>query len=125
MASSALQSKPCGRDAIEFVASFDDKYQLAALVKAAALGQRSPEDIAKAFQNSRYTSSRFIAAGLSALAALSGTRSIAPSMPGKGGIFAVRVGGEVVAARSKGHFPGATEIVKAAAAAVKAGSHHS
>jgi hypothetical protein len=53
VASSALQSKPCGHDAIEFVASFDDKYQLAALFKAAALGQRSPEDIAKAFQNSK------------------------------------------------------------------------
>lgn len=51
MASSARQ---CRRDAIAFVASFDDRVQLAALFKAAALGRRSPEDIAKAFRNSRY-----------------------------------------------------------------------
>jgi len=55
VASSALESRPCGCDAIEFVASFDDKHQLAALFKVAALGQRSPDDIVKAFRNSRYT----------------------------------------------------------------------
>lgn len=41
-------------------------------------------------------------------------------VPGKGGIFEVRVGDEVVAKRSAGHFPGEAEIVKAVAAAVKA-----
>jgi|GEM_PF-410887 len=40
---------------VEFVTSFDDKRQLAALFEAAALGQRSPEEIVKAFENSRYT----------------------------------------------------------------------
>ena len=54
MVSPAVQSEPSGHDVVEFVAFFDDKSQLAALFKAAALGQRSPEDIAKAFRNSRY-----------------------------------------------------------------------
>jgi len=44
---------------------------------------------------------------------------------GKGGIFEVRVGDEVAARRSKGHFPDATEIVEAVSAAVKAGSRRS
>jgi len=39
---------------IEFVPVFDDKYQLAALYKAAELGRRSPDEIVMAFQNSRY-----------------------------------------------------------------------
>jgi N-acetylglutamate synthase-like GNAT family acetyltransferase len=39
---------------IELISSFDDKHQLAALFKAAALGERSPEDIVKAFHNSKY-----------------------------------------------------------------------
>jgi N-acetylglutamate synthase-like GNAT family acetyltransferase len=39
---------------IRFVSTFDDKDQLADLFKAAALGQRSPEEIATAFRNSRY-----------------------------------------------------------------------
>jgi selenoprotein W-related protein len=41
-------------------------------------------------------------------------------VPGKGGIFEVRVAAKVVAKRSMGHFPDAQEIVKAVAAAVKA-----
>jgi hypothetical protein len=40
-------------DDIELVSSFDDKHQLAALFKAAALGRRSPEEIVEAFRNSR------------------------------------------------------------------------
>jgi selenoprotein W-related protein len=43
-------------------------------------------------------------------------------VPGKGGIFEVRVGDEVVAKRSKSHFPDVMEIVEAVSAAVKAGS---
>jgi selenoprotein W-related protein len=43
------------------------------------------------------------------------------SVPGKGGIFEIRVGDEVVVARSQGHFPDAAEIVEAVAAAMKAG----
>ncbi len=42
-------------------------------------------------------------------------------VPGKGGIFEVRVGDEVVARRSKGHFPDATEIVRTVSAAMRAG----
>lgn len=41
-------------------------------------------------------------------------------VPGKGGIFEVRVSDKVVARRVKGHFPNASEIVKAVAAALKA-----
>ncbi len=40
-------------------------------------------------------------------------------VPGKGGIFEVRVDDKVVAKRSMGHFPEETEIVRAVAAAVK------
>ncbi len=40
-------------------------------------------------------------------------------VPGKGGIFEVRVDDKVVAKRSTGHFPDETEIVRAVAAAVK------
>ena len=38
-------------------------------------------------------------------------------VPGKGGIFEVRLGDKVVARRAKGHFPDAAEIVAAVAAA--------
>ena len=38
-------------------------------------------------------------------------------VPGKGGIFQIRLGDRIVASRSKGHFPGADEIVAAVAAA--------
>ncbi|MBR1161048.1 Rdx family protein [Bradyrhizobium elkanii] len=38
-------------------------------------------------------------------------------IPGKGGIFEVKLGDEVVARRAKGHFPDAAEIVAAVAAA--------
>ncbi len=38
-------------------------------------------------------------------------------VPGKGGIFHVKLGDRIVASRSKGHFPGADEIVAAVAAA--------
>ncbi|WP_416799047.1 SelT/SelW/SelH family protein [Ciceribacter azotifigens] len=38
---------------------------------------------------------------------------------GKGGIFEVRVNGEVVAKRIKGHFPDAAEIVASVSAALK------
>lgn len=37
-------------------------------------------------------------------------------VPGKGGIFEVRVDGDVVAKRVKGHFPDADQIVAAAGA---------
>jgi N-acetylglutamate synthase-like GNAT family acetyltransferase len=40
---------------IDFVSSFDDKGELAALYRAAQLGQRSREEIQSAFRNSRYT----------------------------------------------------------------------
>ncbi|WP_407158385.1 SelT/SelW/SelH family protein [Bradyrhizobium sp. STM 3557] len=40
-------------------------------------------------------------------------------VPGKGGIFQIRVGDKVVASRSKGHFPDEDEIL----AAVKAARH--
>jgi selenoprotein W-related protein len=40
-------------------------------------------------------------------------------VPGKGGIFEVQVGDEVVAKRRKGHFPDSAEIVAAVAAALK------
>ena len=40
--------------ALEFVSSFDDSDQLAALYKGAALGRRSPEKIVEAFRNSKY-----------------------------------------------------------------------
>lgn len=40
-------------------------------------------------------------------------------LPGKGGIFEVRVGNKVVAKRSKGHFPDTAEIVSAVSAALK------
>ncbi|HXF88474.1 MAG TPA: GNAT family N-acetyltransferase [Xanthobacteraceae bacterium] len=39
---------------IEFSSDFDDNAQLAALYRAAELGRRSPEEIVKAFRNSRY-----------------------------------------------------------------------
>lgn len=38
-------------------------------------------------------------------------------IPGKGGIFEVRLGDQVVARRVKGHFPDAAEIVAAVTAA--------
>jgi selenoprotein W-related protein len=38
-------------------------------------------------------------------------------VPGTGGVFEVRVGDEIVAKRSKGHFPDAAEIVAAVTAA--------
>ncbi|MBY6242922.1 SelT/SelW/SelH family protein [Methylosinus sp. Sm6] len=38
---------------------------------------------------------------------------------GKGGIFEVRVNGEVVAKRIKGHFPDTSEIVGSVSAALK------
>lgn len=41
-------------------------------------------------------------------------------VPGKGGIFEVRVGDKVVAKRVQGHFPGTAEIVEAVAAVTKA-----
>jgi len=40
-------------------------------------------------------------------------------VPGKGGIFEVRVGDKVVAKRVQGHFPDTAEIVAAVAAAAK------
>jgi selenoprotein W-related protein len=45
-------------------------------------------------------------------------------VPGKGGIFEVRVDGEIVARRVKGHFPETTEIVKTVSAVVTGGSRH-
>lgn len=39
-------------------------------------------------------------------------------VPGKGGIFEVRVDGDVVAKRMKGHFPDADQIVAAVGAAL-------
>jgi selenoprotein W-related protein len=38
-------------------------------------------------------------------------------VPGKGGIFQVKLGETIVASRSKGHFPGTDEIVAAVRAA--------
>ena len=38
-------------------------------------------------------------------------------VPGKGGIFQVKLGDRIVASRSKGHFPGPDEIVAAVSAA--------
>jgi selenoprotein W-related protein len=38
-------------------------------------------------------------------------------VPGKGGIFEVKLDGKVIASRVKGHFPDAAEIVAAVAAA--------
>ena len=38
-------------------------------------------------------------------------------MPGKGGVFQVKLGERIVATRSKGYFPGSDEIVAAVAAA--------
>jgi selenoprotein W-related protein len=46
---------------------------------------------------------------------------IATLVPGKGGIFEVRVGDAIVAKRLKGHFPDVAEIVGAVSAAMKAG----
>jgi selenoprotein W-related protein len=40
-------------------------------------------------------------------------------VPGTGGIFEVKVGEVTVARRAKGHFPDASEVVAAVAAAVK------
>jgi selenoprotein W-related protein len=37
-------------------------------------------------------------------------------VPGKGGIFEVKVGDTIVAKRSKGHFPDPAEVVEAVAA---------
>jgi selenoprotein W-related protein len=42
-------------------------------------------------------------------------------VPGKGGIFEVRVGDEVVAKRIKGHFPDTAEIVETVSVAVRDG----
>jgi selenoprotein W-related protein len=42
-------------------------------------------------------------------------------VPGKGGIFEVRVGDKVAAKRTFGHFPDAAEIVDAVSAALKVG----
>ncbi|WGS21365.1 MULTISPECIES: Rdx family protein [unclassified Bradyrhizobium] len=38
-------------------------------------------------------------------------------VPGKGGVFEVKLDGKVVATRTKGHFPDAAEIVTAVASA--------
>jgi len=38
-------------------------------------------------------------------------------VPGKGGVFQVKLGERIVATRSKGYFPGSDEIVAAVAAA--------
>ncbi|MDE5440217.1 SelT/SelW/SelH family protein [Bradyrhizobium sp. CSA207] len=38
-------------------------------------------------------------------------------VPGKGGVFQVKLGDRIVASRSKGHFPGTDEIVAAVTAA--------
>lgn len=38
-------------------------------------------------------------------------------VPGKGGVFQIKVGDSVVASRSKGHFPSPDEIVAAVTAA--------
>lgn len=38
-------------------------------------------------------------------------------VPGRGGIFQVKVGDRIVASRSKGHFPGTDEILAAVTAA--------
>jgi selenoprotein W-related protein len=57
-----------------------------------------------------------------AAVALKKELSIAATLvPGKGGIFEVRVGDKVVAKRIKGHFPDPAEIVEAVSAAVRAG----
>lgn len=42
------------RDDIQFISSFDDQSQLTELYRAAALGNRSPEEIINAFRNSQY-----------------------------------------------------------------------
>lgn len=41
---------------------------------------------------------------------------VANLIPGKGGVFEVRVSGKTVATRVKGHFPDASEIVAAVSA---------
>ena len=46
--------KPIHSADIALVSSFDDREQLAALFRAVALGQRSPAQISKAFNSSRY-----------------------------------------------------------------------
>lgn len=38
-------------------------------------------------------------------------------VPGKGGVFQVKLGDQIVASRTRGHFPGAAEIVAAISAA--------
>jgi selenoprotein W-related protein len=53
-----------------------------------------------------------------AAAALRRHLALEPSVvPGKGGIFQVKVGERIVASRTKEHFPDASEIVAAVAAA--------
>jgi selenoprotein W-related protein len=55
-----------------------------------------------------------------AAAALQRELNVAATLvPGTGGIFEVKVGGKVVAAKSAGHFPEHAEIVAAVAAALK------
>ena len=52
--------------------------------------------------------------------ALHGNLSIAARLvPGKGGIFEVRVNDEIVVKRVKGHFPDVGEIVESVSAAMK------
>jgi len=41
-------------------------------------------------------------------------------VPGKGGVYEVKVGGKVVAKRAQGHFPDAGDVVAAVSAAMKA-----
>ena len=47
---------------------------------------------------------------------------VATLKPGTGGIFTVTVGDEIVATRTKGHFPDARQIVEAVAKSVNRGS---
>lgn len=53
-----------------------------------------------------------------AAAALRRQLALEPELvPGKGGVFQVKLGERIVASRSKGHFPGSDEIVAAVIAA--------
>ena len=53
-----------------------------------------------------------------AAAALRRQLALEPDLvPGKGGVFQVKLGERIVASRSKGHFPGSDEIVAAVIAA--------
>jgi selenoprotein W-related protein len=55
-----------------------------------------------------------------AAAALQRELNVAAKLiPGAGGVFDVKVGGKVVAAKMSGHFPEHAEIVAAVAAALK------